>query len=204
MHSQNDEEKWILEYFKSHPIARFLDIGAHDGVTLSNTRALAELGWGGTLVEPSAIPFRALMDIYRGRDDIHLANIAIVPTPARIHKFHDSRGDFVSTFDEKHRQLWAADGADGRRGVPFQPIYVAATTIAALVEVLPGPYAFVNLDVEGINCELFKDLPLRELGVEMICVEYQDRLTEIEAHAATQGYVRRHVTSENVLLVDCR
>lgn len=40
MFSQNQEEKYTLEYFKNFK-GRFLDIGAADGVGLSNTRALA-------------------------------------------------------------------------------------------------------------------------------------------------------------------
>ena len=197
-YSQNDEERHILSYFAGRK-GRFLDIGAHDGVQLSNTRALAELGWGGTLVEPSAAPFKELMDVYRGREDINLANMAIVPERAGIVTFSDSRGDFVSTFDAAHQRLWAAPGADGRPGVQYQRIYVAGVTVRELTTALPGPYQFVNLDVEGINHALFSELFLAPLGVELVCVEYQDRLRDIEALANAQGYKRVHVTTENVL-----
>jgi hypothetical protein len=47
---------------------------------------------------------------------------------------------------------------------------------------------------------LFAELPLREIGVELVCVEYQDQLAAIEQRADEQGYRRRHVTSENVIL----
>ena len=40
MYSQNNEEQIILEYFKDFK-GNLLDIGANDGVTLSNTRKLA-------------------------------------------------------------------------------------------------------------------------------------------------------------------
>lgn len=193
-YSQNDEEECILASFADAAPARFLDIGAHDGESCSNTRALSESGWGGTLVEPSASAFRPLMDLYRGRNDINLVNVAIAP-PGRegLMKFHDSRGDMISTVDEAHLQRWSAAGGQ------FQPIHVAAVTTAALLAAFPGPYAFVNLDVEGINYELFLTLPLRTLECRLVCVEYQDKLVEIEAHAAQQGYFRRHVTSENAI-----
>lgn len=199
-YSQNDEEKYILQHFENR-VGRFLDIGAHNGVNLSNTRALAERGWTGTLVEPSPAPFKALMDTYRDQSDMVLVNAAVVAGEPRLLLFHDAGGDFVSTFDEAHRQLWGARGADGREGVKFQPIYVSAINMAQLVARFPGPYQFVNLDVEGVNHELFFEMQLEALGVELICVEYQDKLREIEERAAAQSYFRYHVTSENVLLL---
>ncbi len=200
-YSQNDEEAAIIAFFRPRSEAgRFLDIGAHDGVTLSNTRRLFELGWHGTVVEPSPCVFPKLMDLYRDREEMNLVNVALVAGEPRILKFYDSRGDFVSTFDEKHRALWAAPGSD-RGGIPYQPIYVAATTVGRLLESFPGPYAFISLDVEGINWDLFRELSLQQLGCEMVCVEYQDKLTEIEAHAVAQGYRRYHLTSENALYV---
>ena len=39
------------EFFKG----TFLDLGAYDGVDLSNTRALTELGWAGVCIEPNPV-----------------------------------------------------------------------------------------------------------------------------------------------------
>lgn len=199
-YSQNDEERYILGYFEDRA-GKFLDIGAHDGVNLSNTRALAERGWSGTLVEPSPVPFQALMGNYRERSDVNLVNAAIVSGEPRLLRFYDSGGDFVSTFDEAHRQVWGSPSGSRSEGVKFQPIYVSATNMRALLASFPGPYEFVNLDVEGINHELFFDMSLEEMGVQLICVEYQDKLHEIEERARVQSYFRYHLTSENVLLV---
>lgn len=193
--SQNDEEDVILSFFHGRAPGRFLDIGAHDGIALSNTRALALLGWGGMLVEPSPAPFCALMDTYR--HGMVLVHAAICADPG-LFIMYDSRGDFVSTFDEHHRGIWAADSGM-RKGVTYQPIVVAGITIAQLTDKFPGPYAFVNLDVEGINLELFNQLKLAWLGVELVCVEYQDKLREMDEIASAQGYRRLHVTSENAL-----
>lgn len=69
--SQNGEQAIILKYFGVAQIearggyvatqpGTVLDIGANDGVTLSNSRALVELGWNAVLVEPAEIAFRKL------------------------------------------------------------------------------------------------------------------------------------------------
>jgi hypothetical protein len=51
MHSQNDEERHILDAFREGPEGNFLDIGAYDRITLSNTYCLALKGWSGVCVE---------------------------------------------------------------------------------------------------------------------------------------------------------
>jgi FkbM family methyltransferase len=206
-YSQNDEEAVVLRLLGERPARRFLDIGAHDGVTFSNTRRLAEIGWGGTLVEPSPIAFAKLMSVYEKRTDIALVHAAVVADgPMGLMRFYDSHGDMVSTADEAHRALWS--GARGHRvagqhvpaQVAFQPIFVAGISVAGLIEEFPGPYAFLNLDVEGHNFGLFKRLPLRQLGVSVACVEYQDKATEIEAIAQMQGYSVVHRNTENLIL----
>ena len=52
-YSQNGEQKIILEYFQDKYKGKVLDIGANDGITLSNSRALIEKGWDGVLIEPA-------------------------------------------------------------------------------------------------------------------------------------------------------
>jgi hypothetical protein len=48
-YSQNNEQEIILNFFNGR-IGRYLDIGAFDGVSMSNTLALVELGWQGTAI----------------------------------------------------------------------------------------------------------------------------------------------------------
>ena len=209
IYSQNDEEAIIARLFASKTTGRrFLDIGAHDGVTFSNTRRLADEGWGGTLVEPSPSAFVSLMRNYESNANVALVHAAIVAgTAPRLLMFHDSRGDMVSTLDEAHRKLWQGSlghtkvlGSSVGYRIAFQPIYVAALSVSDLIAQFPGPYDFVNLDVEGTNFELFRDLPLRALGVLVACIEYQDKKAEITQLAAAQGYDVVHTTSENLIL----
>ena len=53
MYSQNNEEQIILNYFSNQPKGTFLDIGANDGVLLSNSYFFEkELDWNGICFEP--------------------------------------------------------------------------------------------------------------------------------------------------------
>lgn len=60
--SQNGQDRWLTEgLLAGKRKGVFLDIGAHDGVSLSNTCYLErELGWDGVAVEPNPAAFEKL------------------------------------------------------------------------------------------------------------------------------------------------
>ena len=70
MYSQNQEEKYILDYFASQSNGAFLEIGAFDPIRFSNTRALFEKGWHGTMVEPSPKCMPRIKDVYANEPKI--------------------------------------------------------------------------------------------------------------------------------------
>lgn len=57
-YSQFGQDRWLSNLFGSDFKGFYLDIGAHDGVILSNTQALDERGWQGICVEPLPTGFQ--------------------------------------------------------------------------------------------------------------------------------------------------
>ena len=52
-YSQYGQDKFIIEnFFKNKTTGFYVDIGANDGINLSNTKTLEEIGWKGVCVEP--------------------------------------------------------------------------------------------------------------------------------------------------------
>lgn len=51
-YSQNGQDEWLRDVYGKDYKGFYLDIGAHDGVIISNTQALDENGWQGICVEP--------------------------------------------------------------------------------------------------------------------------------------------------------
>ena len=49
--SQYGQEDYILELFENKKDGFFVEVGAYDGVTFSNTLLLEKLGWRGLLIE---------------------------------------------------------------------------------------------------------------------------------------------------------
>ena len=50
--SQFGEDRILWQVFRRRPTGYFIEVGAYDGVTLSNTYFLEQMGWSGLLIEP--------------------------------------------------------------------------------------------------------------------------------------------------------
>ena len=183
-HSQYGEDKDILGFFGDH-VGRFLDVGAHDGQTFSNTGQLAERGWSGVCVEPSPSIFRHLIENHKGRP-IELVNAAIA-VESKLVRFWDNNGDAMSTLSQDHKAKWV--------GYPFHDMWLKPITWDDLLSVLPGPYDFLNIDVEGINAEVALFAPLDAIGARMICLEDDlgNRREEVLSKFRAHGYKARQV-----------
>lgn len=167
--SQNLEEQFILEYFKDKT-GTFLDIGSNDGVTLSNTRALAEKGWRGVLVEPSPIAFAKLKENYRGKEGFYFYPFALGITNGKV-KMWDS-GTHLNKDD--HGLLSTLNEADYRKwqdSTNFEEIDVQCFRWKTFYNRLSiHNFDFISCDAEGYDYEIMKQIDLRETSC--VCVEW--------------------------------
>lgn len=65
-YSQAGQDKYLIEnIYKNKEKGFFIDIGAHDGITYSNTYYLEkELGWSGICIEPNPKIYKQLLFFY--------------------------------------------------------------------------------------------------------------------------------------------
>jgi FkbM family methyltransferase len=186
----------ILEWAERHGPGRFLDCGAADGLSASNSRALALAGWSGVLIEPAALLFDKLATLYADRSDILCVQAALVPELTdRLVPFYMSH-DLVSTTVERNAQVWADL-------VEFVPSFVAAVTVDELLAAFPGPYDFVTVDTEGSSLAIWDALRSRDVFAPnaMAVVEAENGGERwLVQSAAHERWARVGVTPNNVLL----
>ena len=195
--SQSNEQSMILEWAERHGPGRFLDVGSADGVTASNSRALALAGWSGVCIEPAALLFDKLSLTYADNEDVHCVQAALVPElESRLIPFFMSH-DLVSTTVERYANVWADL-------VEFVPSFVVAVTVAELLETFGGPFDFGTIDTEGSSLALWDALRARGdvfAPGALVVIEAEDgneRWTVQQA--AHEGWARVGVTPNNVVL----
>jgi hypothetical protein len=206
MYSQNNEEEVILKFF-GEKTGSFLDIGAYDGVSISNTRALAERGWSGALVEGSSFSFQKLFHLYGGNEKFTLINAMIDPlgdSAGKIVKMWEAPNCAVTTINPQNFDKWKEDvvmHSDG--GARFSEIFVAPTPLSSLLALLREHgkgFDFVSIDIEGGSADIAMLYDPDEFGTSLLCIEHDDRDQEILDRYTRLGFAQLLKNDENIIL----
>jgi FkbM family methyltransferase len=191
--SQNDEQQHILAAC-SEATGKLLDIGAWDAFDKSNSRALFEKGWSGVLVEPSPRPFASLQCQYWAEDRVQLIEAAVVINPNLAEVEMYISDDMVSTTESANYEKWKDCARfDGKVKVP-------AITLERIFEQY-GDFDFVSLDAEGTSVDLLRRLFEMGKRPKCVCVEHDDRMSEVMEASCPLGYACVYVSGENLVLV---
>jgi FkbM family methyltransferase len=148
---------------------RFLvDVGAHDGVSLSNSRPFLQSGWTGILLEPSPEPFRKLAALYADNDRVTCLNIAASNTQGAQNFYFgtDGAGGFMGTICTD-RNAWF-DKARSDRAIKV--------TVDRLTNVLVSndclaDFGLLLIDTEGMDYECLLGLDFDKFRPRVIITE---------------------------------
>lgn len=172
MHSQNNEEQIILDYFNGQT-GTFIDIGANDGMTFSNTRGLAERGWKGVLVEPSPKAFERLKKLYDGHKGFYIYPYAISDHNGKAMLQESgplcSAADvgLVSTFHPEEKARFD-------RTVKYDPVEVKTFRWKTFLNRLTiKEFDMVSADTEGSEMTYLPQMDLTK--TKLICIEHNGK-----------------------------
>jgi FkbM family methyltransferase len=159
-----DVPKWIV------------DVGAHDGLTTSNSYPFVQDGWEAILIEPLPENFRLLKERYNGNPHVQLVQSACGDKPGVLPFYvhpDPKAGSFVATL--------CSDNAPGRGWTH------SAQTISVQVELLteilrrtncPADFGILDVDAEGFDLEVLNGLDLKQFRPMFILTEANDERPE--------------------------
>lgn len=187
-YSQFEEQPAILVYVETHLkrlgetwYGRFLDIGAWDPKTFSNTRALFEAGWGGVLIEPSPKPLIALVKEYGDTDRIQVVQGCVGLNHGELVKLRVTDDSITAVAGSPTHQLWKEKGG-------YYGDMTALTIDWAHINLWWGGFQFVNIDAEGVSVDLFHAMLGSGQKPDCVCVEHDSRMAELCEAATRNGY----------------
>ena len=196
MYSQNNEEQLILDHFGPVFKGTCLDLGANDGVTLSNTRACIERGWKGVMVDAST----EMCDKLR-RFDVEVHNVAMGNTDGLLTFYesgeHLGKGDrsLVSTIVPAEMDRWTNE--------TFTPVTVECVTFATLLtRSAHKTFDLISIDIEGMDLDVLRQMDLTALGCKMLCVEFNGKdQPDFDWYCAVHGMKLYAKNAENLIYV---
>jgi FkbM family methyltransferase len=194
-YSQNDEQDVVLEFFKGN-CGRVLEVGAFDGVTFSNSRALIELGWHGVLVEPDPFNVTQLLDNIQQGSSVQVIAAAV----------KNGAGLTALSIETTAGRGWASTICP-RLMTPdriLRPHVVRTLTPTITMWELEyfGPFDFISIDAEGMDLEILRSTPKTMLDrCRLLCIEPTDLAERdvMKRVLGNIGYAIHHETPENII-----
>lgn len=197
MYSQNLEEKYILEYFGNR-IGAFLDLGCNDCKTFSNTRALAERGWKGVLVDPSPKAIEKCKELYNGHKGFYIYPYAISDHNGKA--MLQESGALCSAEDVGLVSTFHAHEMDRfKRTVKYEPVEVKTFKWRTFFNRLRiKEFTMISLDVEGDELSVLPDMDLSK--TELVCIEWNSK-PELKAEydKYMEGFRIIYTSGENLI-----
>ncbi|MCA9052373.1 MAG: FkbM family methyltransferase [Planctomycetaceae bacterium] len=172
-HAQHGEELLLWEVAGWKRDGVFIEIGAHDGVSLSNSLFFEQIGWQGLLIEahPDLVaqcrisrPGSLVVHAVLGAQDTGVRNFSMVVGPPGIETL-----SFAST-STKHLQRIES------RGGTVKTVVVPARTITSVLrEHQISEIDWMSIDVEGGELEVLEGLDWRTCRPHVLMIEDNSR-----------------------------
>ena len=185
-HSQLGQDLEILKTFKNKTNGFFIEIGASDGINLSNTYLLeTKYNWKGICVEPIPDKFKLLC---KNRPNSLCSNKAVF-NKSNLHvvfdiSHHDTLLSGISAYIDCHAKTVNANKTQ---------IIVQTISFDDLLEEFNAPQFidYLSLDTEGSELEILKSVNLKKYTFGIIDVEHnyiQPIRTQIRELLTSNGY----------------
>ena len=188
-HSQVGQDRFLLEnFFRGKRGGVFVDIGAYDGETLSNSLFFERtMGWTGLCVEPLPSAFaklkasrRAICENVCVADFEGEADFTEADDPGRNEKMLSG---LTGQFDDRHRRFMQ------HLSVAQTPRKVQVTRLSKLLEA-HGIFEidYCSIDTEGAEIPILTELDLDRFRIAVLTVEDNSQDERLPKLMAAKGY----------------
>ena len=162
-YSQLGQDLFVLDYFKNAKGLYFVDVGANDGITLSNTYLLEkDFEWKGVCIEPDPEVYKKLVE----NRTCHTVNKPVYNASDVEVQFQirqDSMLSGISEYLKRHTTQ------------PNKELTLIKTkTLTDILDEAKAPrhIQYLSLDTEGSEYEILKGLDFSKYSFEIIDVEH--------------------------------
>jgi FkbM family methyltransferase len=180
-------KKIYREIFGDCAFGTFVEVGAFDGESFSNTSGLADFGWRGLYIEPIS----ELAIQCKKRHANNKVEVISCGVGEKAGEIELNMSGPLSTFSQETKDaygsiVWASD-------FEFKPRSVSIDTLSNILKRINFPRKFdiLVVDVEGFEEQVFKGFNLSEFDITMIIVELVDNHPDFLPHTELQASAKR-------------
>ena len=164
-YSQFDEDLFIANFFSNKKNGKFVDLGAFHPIRYNNTHLLYKKGWSGTNIDLNPVAID-MFNIARNKD----INICALMS---------EKSDVEKTVYYEHN-FSAVNSlilTKGLKKVLKKEMTMKTKTFDDLVD---HEFDFLNIDLEGHDYEVLKNIDLKKYVPKLICIEILENSNDKE------------------------
>lgn len=187
--SQLGQDRFIDEFFKQKRDGVFVDIGANEGVQISNTLFLEkERGWTGICIEPLPVEFKKLTE---NRNSINL-NICVSDFEGETDfTYVEGYANMLSGISDQYNKthMERVLGEVNHYGGKINNIKVPVKTLQSVLDehnILD--IDFCSIDTEGSEFSIIKSIDFNRANIKVFIIENNYKETNIKEFLETKGY----------------
>ncbi len=187
--SQIGQDKFIDEFFEKKEGLTFLDIGAHDGVSISNTYFLEkERNWNGICVEAQPLEYQKL----KSNRNCICVNVAVSD--------YNGETDFICVEGYANMLSGISDDYNPSHmnriqnevktyGGTINTLKVPVRTLQSILdEHNIQKIDFCSIDTEGSEFNIIKSIDFDKTEIKVFIIENNYRENNIEKYLVEKGY----------------
>lgn len=173
-YSQNGEDIIIKDLFAKLGIKKpsYLDIGANEPFSISNTYLFYSKGSTGVCIEPNPHLFKTFKH-KRGKDICINAGIAFDDKSEADFYLFPKEANGLGTFSKEEAEFWESTGNSVIGKYRIESVLrIPLVNINDVIKEYFNPYPnFISLDVEGLDLAILKTLDFTTYKPDVFCIE---------------------------------
>jgi FkbM family methyltransferase len=158
----------VLEIFNNKSDGYFVDIGAYDGLSISNTKFLEEIGWDGICIEPHPKVYERLIK----NRTCECVNCALWYEDTEVNflsltGYTEMLSGIKESYDDRHynRILGELSSYGGDKEL----IKIDAKKFETVIK--NKKIDFLSIDTEGSELEILSRVDFSSYDIKVICIE---------------------------------
>jgi hypothetical protein len=181
----------INEVFRNKRNGIFIDVGAYDGNTVSNTLYMEDqLGWKGICIEPNPESFENLI-INRNTSclNIGISDVESILKFYKVKGYAEMLSGFVDYLSEGH--IKRIHEEISKNGGSFDIIDVPVKKLSSiLIDNKIEKIDYLSIDTEGNEFRVIKSINFNSVDVSVISAENNDNSDEVMGFLNSFGFSR--------------
>ena len=205
-YSQDNQDRFLENYiFKGYKNGIYVDVGAHDGVTINNTLYFQKNNnWKGINIEPIKNVYNML--VLNRPNDINL-NCAVCNNDGET-DFYCNKGytemisGIVNTFDPRHLQRLDKENKEMKSITEIIKVQTKKLETIFFENKITH-VNYLSIDVEGAEFEVIKSIDFNNVFIDIICFEnnYNDSSIPIVKYLEEKNYIMVH-NSQDIFMIN--